>query len=83
MQAQPVWTTWRDIPSVCLYPTHLRRCISVALVVGTVLVLINQLDVILSGRATPLVWLKIGLTYLVPFFVSNYGILMASRRTHR
>jgi len=39
---------------------------------------INQLDVVVSGHATPAVWLKIGLTYLVPFMVSNYGILVAT-----
>jgi hypothetical protein len=26
------------------------------------------------------VWLKVGLTYLVPFCVSNWGILVATRR---
>lgn len=41
---------------------------------------INQLDVVLRGAATPLVWAKIALTYLVPFCVSNLGILIASRR---
>lgn len=51
-----------------------------ALVAGTVLFFINQGDVVISGRATPLVWLKVGLTYLVPFCVSNYGIVVASYR---
>ncbi len=51
-----------------------------ALAAGTVLFFINQFDVVASGRATPLVWLKVGLTYLVPFCVSNYGIVVASNR---
>jgi hypothetical protein len=38
-----------------------------ALIAGTVLFFINQVDVVRSGRATALVWLKVGLTYLVPF----------------
>ena len=47
------------------------------MIVGTVLFAINQLDIVLRGVATPVVWLKIALTYLVPFCVSNLGILIA------
>jgi hypothetical protein len=53
----------------------------VAIVVGTMLFAINQLDVVLAGHATVRTWLKIALTYVVPFCVSNYGIIVASRRT--
>jgi hypothetical protein len=59
---------------------RLRRTVTVALVVGTLLFVINQLDVVLSGHATATTWLKVGLTYLVPFCVSNYGVLIASRK---
>lgn len=76
----PTWVTWRDVPAVCLHPPYLKRTIRIALVVGTILFAINQLDVVLGGRATPFVWLKVGLTYLVPFCVSNYGVLVAARR---
>ena len=79
MEAPPRWRRWREVPAVCLHPGNLKSCLAVALVVGTVLLAINQLDVIVSGHATPVVWLKVGLTYLVPFLVSNYGILVASR----
>jgi hypothetical protein len=77
--SRPVWSTWREIPKVCLYPPHLVRTISIALIVGTVLFLINQLDVVLRGDATTVVWLKSALTYLVPFVVSNLGLLVATR----
>ena len=43
----------------------------VALVVGTILNLINQGDAIFS--ATSVNWTKIMLTYLVPYVVSTYG----------
>jgi hypothetical protein len=69
--------TVREIPSVCR--PHLARTAAVAVVVGTVLCAINQLDVLLAGRASGITWLKIALTYLVPFLVANYGILTASR----
>ena len=74
------WQHWREIPRVVLHPPHLRRTILLALVVGTVLFVINQLDVVLSGAVTKAVWLKAAVTYVVPFCVSNYGILVATRR---
>lgn len=63
-----------------MFAFHLGRTLRIALIVGTILFAINQLDVVLSGRATPLVWLKIGVTYLVPFVVSNVGVLIGARR---
>ena len=62
-------------------PRHLKRTVSVALVVGTAFFTMNQLGVILDGRATALVWLKAALTYLTPLLVSNFGLL--SDPTHR
>lgn len=76
----PIWSSWREIPGVCLYRPHLRKCILIALIVGTILFAINQLDVVLSGRATATVWFKSGLTFFVPFCVSNYGIIVACHR---
>jgi hypothetical protein len=49
---------------VCLYPHNLGWTLSLTLVVGSILFAINQLDVVLSGGATPRVWLKTGLTFL-------------------
>jgi hypothetical protein len=76
----PTWASIREIPTVVRFPPHLQKTVTVALIVGTILFCINQLDIVLSGRATPFVWLKVGLTFFVPFCVSNYGILVASRR---
>jgi hypothetical protein len=78
--SSPTWRRWQDIPQVCLHPRNVRSTISAALVVGTVLFVINQLDVVLSGGGTPRVWLKAGLTYIVPFLVTNYGILLGTRQ---
>jgi len=55
------------------------RAIIVALIVGTILMVINQADVIVGGHLTTLVVAKIGLTYLVPFSVSTYSALAANR----
>ena len=48
-----------------------RRSLTVALVVGTVLNLINHGDAILA--MAPVSWLKIALTYCVPYAVCTYG----------
>ena len=48
--------------------------------VGTVLFVINQLDVVVAGDATTATWVKSGVTYLVPFVVSNLGVLTATKR---
>ena len=49
---------------------HLWVTTRIALVVGTVL----------AGDATMATWLKSGVTYGVPFVVSNLGILTATKR---
>jgi hypothetical protein len=45
-----------------------------------VLFAINHLDVVLAGRASTVTWVKSGVTYVVPFVVSNLGVLTATRR---
>lgn len=63
----------------CTYGPMLRRSLGIAAVVGSLLVAINQGDVVLAGRWEPaLVW-KIPLTYLVPFVVATWGALLSSR----
>jgi hypothetical protein len=68
-----------DALRIVFRPEHLRRTVKIALVVGTILTLINQLDVILEGHATTLTWLKCALNYCVPFIVSNLGLLAGKR----
>jgi hypothetical protein len=72
----PALRCWRH---AVFYGPVFRRALEVAAVVGTILFLINQLDVVLSGKVTPLVALKIVLTYLVPFLVSTYSALEINR----
>ena len=50
-----------------------RRSFRVALIVGSVLNLINQGDALLN--AAPVNWLKLLLTYVVPYAVSTYGVV--------
>jgi hypothetical protein len=60
-------------------PDIVYRSLRVALVVGTVLVLINHGDRIATGVASGADWLKIGLTYLVPYAVSTWAAVSTIR----
>jgi hypothetical protein len=53
------------------------RAIKIALVVGSVLMLINHGDVMLSSGLTPAALIKITLTYFVPYCVSTYSSVEA------
>jgi hypothetical protein len=64
---------------IVLQPQHLRRTLTIAAVVGTVLTAINQADVIVRGEATSTTVAKAVLNYLVPFIVSNLGLLVGAR----
>jgi hypothetical protein len=79
-EVRPTWATWREAIAVVRYRPHLLKTIRVALIVGTIIFAINQLDVVLRHKATLATYLKCGVTYLVPFCVSNYGILVATHR---
>ena len=48
-----------------------KKAFITALVVGTILTLINHGDVILAGHMPPLT--KVALTYCVPFCVTTWG----------
>jgi hypothetical protein len=54
-----------------------RKAFLTACVVGTVLLLINHGDVILSGELPSLI--KIFLTYCVPFCVTTWGSVLGKR----
>ncbi len=54
-----------------------KKAFFTALVVGTVLTVINHGDVILSGNHPPP--LKVLLTYCVPFFVTTWGSYLGKK----
>lgn len=59
----------------------LKRSIKVALIVGTLLMLINHGDLIVSGKIEGHHIFKIILTYLVPYLVSTYSSVESQRNT--
>src|SRR6266446_2640819 len=62
---------WREICGYCVSEGVPRRSFVVALIVGTILNLINQGDALLSGAE--LDFTKIILTFAVPYCVATYG----------
>ena len=59
--------------SLALSRSVILRSSKVAMIVGTILVFINQADVIFSGELLLSHYIKILLTYCVPYCVSTYA----------
>ena len=62
-------------------PQVAARALRVALVVGTALTLINQGDRLIAGMAPG--WIKMALTYRIPYCVSTHGAVTAMRDRSR
>lgn len=65
----------REACALCLQRRNLRRTVPIALIVGVVLTTINQSGVIAAGHASTATWVRCGLNFVVPFLVSNAGLL--------
>ena len=66
-------------PLVFHRETHLRA-LKIALAVGTILAAINHGDAILEASMTTTAWVKVLLTFCVPYGVSWYSAVQAERR---
>lgn len=75
---------WRDdvrrALRVCRSPETLRRTARIAFVVGLVLTGINEGDVLVGGHPSAATAVKIGFNFVVPFVVSNLGVLAGQPR---
>lgn len=72
---------WKDIWRFATTGGVPQRSLLVALIVGSVLTLINQYDALLGAVAFN--WLKAGLTCCVPYAVSTYGAVTAKLHAKR
>lgn len=70
----------RDALAYCWRRNHLRRTLKTGLIVGVILTLINQSGVLLDGAATTATYVRCGLNFVVPFVVSNVGLLSGRSR---
>ncbi len=62
---------------------NLGRALLIAVVVGTVLLMINHGDHIEKEPICTDFWTKCGLTYLVPFLVSMVSVALAFRQNRK
>ena len=69
-----VWQRCRD-------PNVMRLALKVALVVGTILNIINHFDLLLGAPLTRMTMIQMALTYMVPYCVSTHGQVFGGRRT--
>jgi len=68
---------------MCLL-THkplLKRSLVASMVVGSILLMLNQGDFILSGEFHATLLWKVPLTYLVPFSVATWGAVTNSKES--
>ena len=75
--------TMRGILAYCLEPDTLLRSSRTALVVGTILALINHGQDLLGGQLSPRWIIPMLVTYLVPFSVATYGQVQGKRQRDR
>ncbi|WP_370012732.1 nitrate/nitrite transporter NrtS [Nocardia cyriacigeorgica] len=71
------WQTRAEALRLLLSGATTRTAAPTAVVVGTVLSLVNQGGVVFGGDATPATWVRIAINYLVPFVVASTGWLSA------
>lgn len=60
-------------------PDIVKRSLKIALLVGTILALINHGDRLLAADIDAIALIKIFLTYLVPFAVSTWASVQTAR----
>lgn len=67
---------WRNLFNPQFVPTALR----VALVVGTILLMINHGNALLQGQMSRDRWISAALTYCVPYLVNIHGQFISQAR---
>ena len=63
----------------CRDPKVMTLALKVALVVGTILNLINHFDLLLGSPFTRMTMIQMCLTYIVPYCVSTHGQVFGRR----
>jgi hypothetical protein len=76
-----VWTRPIEAVVLVLRGRTARIAVPVAAVVGTVISMVNQGDLIIAGHTSGSTWVRIFINYLVPFIVANVAYLSACRST--
>lgn len=64
-------------------PPVLKRAAVMAIVVGCVIAVVNHGDKIASNEMTAPDWIRVGITFLVPYTVSTLSSVLALREQER
>jgi len=68
------------VVAVCCARPTLRRTARIAAVVGLALTGINEGDSLVHGNISAVTGIKVAFNFLVPFIVSNLGVLAGAQR---
>ena len=71
--------TYPSLFELCTRRAVVRRAAKIALVVGTILAIINHGDRLINMTADAQTFAKIALTYLVPYSVSTFSAVLTIR----
>jgi hypothetical protein len=74
------WRTIGEAARLVTRATIIRRTLTTAVVVGTLLSAINEGYLVAQGELSAGTWARIAANYLIPFMVANVGVLSATRR---
>lgn len=74
------WSSTIDLCVLIARGTTFRTASKIAVVVGTLLTVVNQGSVIVAGGATVATWVRTAANYLIPYTVASIGYLTPFRR---
>ncbi len=81
--SRPGEENFYHLKCILISSTMVRRSAKASVIVGTLLLALNQGDFIITGEFyRAMIW-KIPLTYLVPFCVASWGSVTNARRFNR
>jgi len=73
------WSTPTEAAGLILRGATVRTAVPIAAIVGTVLSLVNEGQVVASGHGGVATWLRIGVNYAIPFVVASIGYVAPFR----
>lgn len=74
------WTRRREAVVLIARGVTFHTASRVALVVGTLLTVVNQGEVFLHAEQTAGTWVRVGFNYAIPYVVASVGYLAPLRR---
>ena len=77
--ARPAWSRPTDAVVLVLRGRTARVAVPVAAVVGTVISIVNQAEVVIAGEMTGMTLVRIVVNYVVPYIVASVAYLSACR----